>query len=452
MTHLEELLTQPEGKTLEFKRDLSARDGILKTLIAFANGAGGTLIIGVEDQTKKVLGIKESSKGEEFLASIITASISPRLLPEIRIASLGNNNLIIVQVYPSSSRPHFLQSLGADQGIFVRVGSTNRRADQAQIDEMKRISRGRGFDEEPMSELSSEAIDFQLASECFSDLRKLKKTDLKSLLLLTNHQGKEVPTVGGVLLFGKKRHASFPDAFLRAGAFKGVDKTNIVDSSDLIAVFPKAIEEALYFVQKNTKMAIQIKAAKHIESWDFPLVAVREAVINAFTHADYAQRGSPLKLALFHDRLEIENPGGLSPGLTVDDIRDGISKLRNRVIGRVFHELGLIEQWGSGIQRILSSCKDAGLVEPKFEEKGSGFRVTLYKDKAREVIRDPIDEDIISFLKKKKQASSAEIAKKIELTSRAVRDRLRNLIDLGIVAAIGTSPNDPKRVYFLNQR
>jgi ATP-dependent DNA helicase RecG len=77
------------------------------------------------------------------------------------------------------------------------------------------------------------------------------------------------------------------------------------------------------------------------------------------------------------DRIEIENPGLLPFGLTIEDIQQGVSKLRNRVIGRVFHELRLIDQWGSGIQRMNSACHDAGLDVPKLEELGTHFRVTI---------------------------------------------------------------------------
>jgi len=76
----------------------------------------------------------------------------------------------------------------------------------------------------------------------------------------------------------------------------------------------------------------------------------------------------------------LRNPGGLPPGLTIEDIRQGVSKLRNRVLGRVFHELHLIEQWGSGIQRMTGACREAGLPEPQFAEIGSGFRVTFLRE------------------------------------------------------------------------
>jgi ATP-dependent DNA helicase RecG len=87
--------------------------------------------------------------------------------------------------------------------------------------------------------------------------------------------------------------------------------------------------------------------------------------MNAIVHADYAQQGAPIRIALFDDRIEIENPGLLPFGLTIEDIMQGVSKLRNRVIGRVFHELHLIERWGSGIQRMTSACQEAGLRAPR---------------------------------------------------------------------------------------
>ena len=96
--------------------------------------------------------------------------------------------------------------------------------------------------------------------------------------------------------------------------------------------------------------------------------------MNAIVHADYAQQGAPIRIALFDDRIEIENPGLLPFGLTIEDIMQGVSKLRNRVIGRVFHELHLIEQWGSGIQRMTAACQEAGLAWlPRLEEIGMHF-------------------------------------------------------------------------------
>src|SRR5262249_15392327 len=105
--------------------------------------------------------------------------------------------------------------------------------------------------------------------------------------------------------------------------------------------------------------------------------ALREAIINCVLHADYSQIGAPLRLALYDDRLEIENPGLLPAGTTIEDIKKGVSRPRNRVLARFFRELHIIEQWGSGVRRMTQACLAAGLPEPEFQEVATQFRVTL---------------------------------------------------------------------------
>ena len=91
-------------------------------------------------------------------------------------------------------------------------------------------------------------------------------------------------------------------------------------------------------------------------------------------HADYSQRGAPIRIAFFDDRIEIENPGVLVPGMTIEDMRQGVSKIRNHVIARVFRELGLIEQWGSGVPRMFSEAEEKGLPAPQIAEIGMRLR------------------------------------------------------------------------------
>jgi predicted HTH transcriptional regulator len=181
-------------------------------------------------------------------------------------------------------------------------------------------------------------------------------------------------------------------------------------------------------------------------------VAVREALINAVAHTDYAQRGAPLRLSIFDDRLEIENPGLLPFGLTLEDLPRGVSKLRNRVIGRVFHALGLIEQWGSGIQRMTAACHEAGLAAPLFEELATRFRATLHTAQVDRPSLDDTDQSIVACLESGEGRSTSEIAKKISLTPRATRTRLARMVGSGLVREIGTGPQDPKRRYYLAEQ
>ena len=224
----------------------------LRSVVAFANTAGGTLLIGVEDKTREVFGVQDALALEERLANLISDHIQPRLLVDLEIFPWRRTQIVAIQVYPSPARPHYLKSGGPQAGIFIRVGSTNRRADQSFIDELRRLGRNDSFDETPMPELSSEAIDFRVASESFASVRKLKRSDLLTLHLTTRHQGQEIPTVGGMLLFGKEREQYFPDAWIQAGLFLGEDRTRILDTMEIRDPLPKAIEEAITFVKRST--------------------------------------------------------------------------------------------------------------------------------------------------------------------------------------------------------
>jgi predicted HTH transcriptional regulator len=446
-----ELLKQPEGKTLEFKRELTAPEGALRTLVAFANTAGGILLIGVEDRSRHVRGVHAALDLEERVASLVSDRIAPRLVPDLEILPWRRTQVLAVRVYPSASRPHYLTREGPDAGVYVRVGSTNRHADRELIAELQRFARNEGYDEQAMPQLDSEALDFRAASELFAPVRRLTRGALETLRVVTPHQGRLVPTIGGMLLFGKERERHFPDAWLQAARFRGTDRTEFVDRVEIRQHLPQVIEAAIGFVQKHALHGAVIGRVRRQERWTLPPTAVREAVVNAVTHADYAQRGAPIRVSLFADRLEVDNPGLLPFGLIVDDLFRGISKLRNRVIGRVFHELGLIEQWGSGIQRMTAACRDAGLATPRLEEIGTRFRVTLDTARVGPPALDAADQAILDALAPDQGRATAEIAARIALTTRATRTRILKLVQRGLVREIGTSPQDPKRQYFRAQ-
>lgn len=157
---------------------------------------------------------------------------------------------------------------------------------------------------------------------------------------------------------------------------------------------------------------------------------------------------STVRLSIFDEDLAIENLGLLPLGFTVEDLQHGVSKLRNRVIGRVFHALGLIEQWGSGIQRMTAACRDAGLPEPQFEEIATRFRVTMFTNQVSRPALDGIDQIIMDALLDGAGRLTSEIAALVGLTPRATRTRLARLVGNGLVSEVGTGPQDPRRRYF----
>jgi len=157
--NLIEILQQPEGKTLEYKRDTSSPMGIVKTAIAFANTSGGKILIGIEDKTKHIVGIDNPLLVEEQLTNILTNNITPQVLPNIEIISWRDTNIVLVEIFPSASRPHYLDKKGRKTDVYIRLGSTNRRADEAIIQELKRVVSNSSFDEEVIGNLSEDDID-----------------------------------------------------------------------------------------------------------------------------------------------------------------------------------------------------------------------------------------------------------------------------------------------------
>ena len=373
---IEALLQLPESKTLEFKRDLSSPGPLLKTLVAFANSAGGRLVVGVTDD-RKITGIADPLDEEERLANLIADSISPRLVPNIELATVDGKTLLTVEVFLSGTRPHYLKSAGIEQGAYVRLGSTNRQADAQLIAELQRGVAGVSFDAIPMPGLSAEALDLKAIQRDFEGRRPVDERMLQSLRILVADQGRIVPSQGGVLLYGLDRRQHFDDAWIQCGRFIGNDKSDIFDHIDIQDPLPKAVDEIMLFLKKHAMRGADFSEIRRKDIWSIPVKILREVVINALVHADYSRRGTPTRVAFFDNRIEIESPGLLLPGLTIEDIKQGVSQIRNPVIARVFRELELVEQWGSGIPGIFRQAAAENLPEPIIEELAGRVRFTV---------------------------------------------------------------------------
>lgn len=220
-------------------------------------------------------------------------------------------------------------------------------------------------------------LDLATARQLFQGISPLDEQALRTLKLLTHTQGRWVPTQGAVLLFGKERRMHFSDAWVQCGRFAGTDKAVIFDHIDLDEPLPQTVDSIMLFLKKHAMRGADFSEVRRKDVWSIPLTLLREAVINALVHTDYSQRGAPIRIAFFDDRIEIENPGTLVPGLTLEDMRQGVSKIRNHVLARVFRELNLIEQWGSGVRRIFREAQELGLPEPQIIELGLRVRVVV---------------------------------------------------------------------------
>jgi len=449
---LSSLLSQEEGKTLEFKEAGSALHRILKTIVAFANTAGGTLIIGIRDKTKEVVGVPNILNEEERISSAIADSIAPLLVPSFQFHTWRNRDILIITV-SCQPTPYFIKSEGMGHGVYVRLGSTNRVADKNTISEIRRHAQHESYDELPNIKANVDDIDLVLASKMFSDVsKKFDRNKAKSLGLIVEHHAKQYPSNGGILLFGKNHNKFFPDAIIRCGRFAGTTKTTFIDQLDVKEILPLAVDPILSFVERHTSTKSEIGRKQRIDTPEYPPQVVREAVINALIHADYTVRGANIQLAIFSDRIEITNPGALPYGLSLKKALSGISQLRNRVIGSVFKELGLIEQWGSGLTRMIDICREQNISEPKFEEQDHFFRVTLFHDMQEPIITEEWQKMIIKYLQTEKEIKTSTASELLGVSKRTASARLTKMYQLGIISEISTGPFDPKKKFVLQRK
>ncbi len=446
---IEQLLAENEGKTVEFKETARSLGGIMKTVVAFANSAGGVIVIGVKDKTKELVGLPQILAEEERIANAITDSILPLLTPDIEIQSARGKELLIIRVSHGVG-PYYLKSEGPQRGVYVRFGSTNRSVDAEMLDSLRLLAKKVSYDELPHPKGK---LDTEIIKNVFEWVGKRPTAQaLENLGVETYSSGKKYPSNGGVLLFGSNRLQLFPDSLIRCARFAGSNRERILDQTDISAPLPLAADLIIAFIERNISKKGRIGRMQREDIPQYPSVAIREAVMNALLHTDYAMTGSHIQIAIFDNWIEFTNPGGLPFGQTIKKALAGSSRIRNRVIARVFRELRLIEQWGSGFRRIVEACRSQGLKPPLMEELNNQFRLTLYSEQIEEIVMLPWAETLLEYLKKENEISAKTAMKLWRVSSRTARNRLKHLQEQGIVVRIGTSENDPSASYIAAKR
>ncbi len=373
-------LTQlAESQTLEFKRDASSLEPILKSIIAFANSAGGILIIGVEDNGV-ISGLGDPAKVQEQIANAVAHRILPQLLPEFSIVEVKNKHLLVIQV-DHIPAPFYLANKGEEHGVFIRLGNSSRLAGKEMIAEMKRASHHPYFDKAPCDNVTEANLDIPLIQTTLAKSNvTLDTAKLMSLGILTRKGKRVVASNGGVILFGKPDilQTYFPFAEVRCARFAGTTRAEFIDRLSIEGGILRAITEIPKFIRRNTKMAGKFGEMKRRDIAEYPADGIREALTNALVHANYEISGTRIFLAIYDDKLEIQNPGIMPPGMSMEQFKAGVSRIRNPVIARIFGELGLVEEWGSGYKRIKEACQQGGYPEPRWEELGTVLRVTFF--------------------------------------------------------------------------
>lgn len=207
---------------------------------------------------------------------------------------------------------------------------------------------------------------------------------LVNLGFATQHAGRVVPSVAGLLLFGAQPQDRLTAATLKCAFFYGQHQgTQLRDRADVVGPLHQIIDDGAVFVARNRRLVPRMEGIRRIDIPEYPDYSVREALANAVAHRDWSLEGAKVRLFMFDDRLEIWSPGRLPPPITLE--RLGYDQFsRNRLIARVLVERGYIEEVGLGIRRMREEMGSLGLPEPEFREDGFSFVITFRSIAPRE--------------------------------------------------------------------
>ncbi|WP_208123282.1 RNA-binding domain-containing protein [Facilibium subflavum] len=374
-----------ESKTLEFKRELPSSDKIAKTAIAFSNSSGGKLVIGVSDD-RQIIGIDDANifDLQDKIASIIFDNCSPNILPEIYTVNYDGKLLLVVEIFRGNLLPYFLKKDGKNNGTYIRVGATNRKAEYENIVELERQKRHISYDEEISYDVSLDTLDLKPLYERFAKLGKpLDEQKLHNLKLLKSKHGTTYPTNALLIILGY-----FENCTVKCARFKGVTMELFIDKKEYKGDIFTILENTQNFILNHINLRGEIKGLYRTDTYEIPEVALREALINALIHRDYINKGRDIKVGIYDDIVNIVSPGSFPNTITATDIANGRSEARNKVVANIFKELGLIEQWGSGINRIKKICETNSLKEPKIEEQNDFVDVEFFRPNTANKVLD----------------------------------------------------------------
>ena len=374
-------LAAGEGEHTEFKEKYSSR--VIESLVAFANTTGGRVLIGADDHGR-VVGLPDADKVVESVLSACREAVSPPLTPAVAIVRQPEGVLVVAQI-EATGRMHVKGG-----AVLVRHGRQTRRASADEIRTLTLRESPEAFEASPCPSAAWTDLDGAALRKYFS-ARAPGVLEQPGLTLETLAVGQKfavrrgydvVPTVAGCTLFGSHPEWLQPTWRVTALRFSGTEITApIVDRLDTEGPALRAIEQAEAFLRRNLRVArLLVDRGTHFEEQDvpeYPLAAAHEAVANAVAHRDYAAPAQVF-VRLYDNRLEIQNPGGLLPGLTLEQVlAGGESRRRNPVIAEVLRQMGKMTTVGRGLALIRQEMAGLGSPPPEFASEGQQFRVTL---------------------------------------------------------------------------
>lgn len=453
---------QFENEKTEFKEKFVP--DIYKEVIAFANTDGGVIFVGVNDKGERI-GLDEVD--DEYTR--ITNGIRDAILPDVTMFvkyTLEEGRILRIEVSEGTYKPYYLKAKGLrTSGVYVRQGASSVQASQEQIRQMIKKADGDGF--ETLRSLKQE-LTFHYASNIF-EKNKMSFTEEKYLQLGIKSPESNLFTNLGQLLSDQCEYT------VKIAVFGDNDNTIFKDKKEFTGSVLAQLEEAYNYLRLCNQNRAVIDGLVREDRWDYPEAAIREALLNALIHRDYNYGGSII-ININSERMEFISIGGLLPGISPEDIRNGISLPRNRGLAELFYRLRFIESYGTGIRRIYSLYRDCGK-QPEIFVTSNSFRIILPNVNAadRELsyiqgasfVREPVYESILqretgrkamvkkpagpavtgqmkkvlSFISENGAITPEEVQALLDIKTTRAYIVMRQLTEAGMVEAIGRGGN-----------
>lgn len=461
-----------ETQTLEVK---SAEQGCPKrlydTLSSFSNqDEGGIIVFGVDEtQNYKEVGVYDPHDLQKKVNEQCL-QMEPLVRPLLTVVEKDEKFFVAAEIpgVDLAERPCFYKGRGRLKGSYTRVGDSDEPMTEYEIysyeayrkkyqDDIRTVPRA------TMTSLNQGMLGdyISMLKEGKPNLAALNDEDIYELMSIKRDG--EV-TLTSVLLFSPYPQAYFPQLSIIAMVVPGTEIGDLgeagerfFDNQRIEGNIPKMLDEAIKFVKKNmkTKTIINAETGKREDRTDYPITAVREAVLNALVHRDYSihSEGKPIQLIMFEDRLEIHNPGGLYGRIKIDQLGKVQPDTRNPVLATALEVMNITENRYSGIPTIISEMKKYGLAKPTFEDVRGEFSATFSKTAAAVEVKtqEYTEEEKQLILFCKTPRTRQEICEYLNLSSvtYAVQKYIMPLVDAGAIKmSIPDKPKSPKQLYY----
>lgn len=433
------------------------------TLSGFANqNGGGIIIFGLQEKPEfKVSGVYDAQDLQVKVTNY-ALQMEPVIRPVFTVADYEGKTVVSAEIPECdiNDKPCYYKGAGRLRGSYIRVGDADLPMTEYEVYSYEAYKKKIRDELRIVERASVDDFSKKLLDEFFIKLRSTKSQlatlDDRKILRLQGMTDHDNPTVVGTLLLCEYPQAFFPQLGITAMVVDGIefglanqDGVRFIDNKRIDGTIPQMLEEAISFVRRNTRSATIINNdGKREDRSEYPMKAVREVILNALVHRDYSihSEDSPIRVVLYSDRLEVENPGGLYGRLTVNDLGKLPGDTRNPFLAGNLEIMIDTENRFSGIPTIIAEMKNAGLRPPVFESRRGNFKVILYNDKEqRETVEiETSDDDLLAFFNKPR--SKEEVAGFVGVKSPyyTMRRYIKPLLESGVIEM--TMPDKPKSV------